>query len=377
MNVSASSKRVLFVITLSEWGGAQKYVYDLAVAAQARGDVVRVIVGGTGELMQQLQSAGIDTISFDLMKRGIHTVNEFRVLTRLIREVKAFKPDVVHGNSSKAGLLAAIAGRVSGVHHILYTCHGWAFNETGNVFKKILYWIFHYLTVLVNDTTICVSEAIKRDAYSMPFMRSKLITIHLGVQPTELLPKEAARAELVPIVPANATWIGTVGRLDPVKLHDVLIRAFKVVHDSFPAAILVIVGEGSKRSELEGLIKNLSLTDAVFLCGHKENALRYMQAFDIFAFPSYSESFGFAVAEAGLAALPVVASNVGGIPEIITDGEQGLLVKRANVEALSGALIKLISEPALRTQFGNKLKEKILRDFTKERMIEKTFALYR
>lgn len=380
MNVSTPENqpktRILYVITLSDWGGAQKYVFELACAAQASGHPVQVVVGGKEELYERLIAANIPVVSFESMQRGIGLVSEFKSLFGLMRVIRDFRPDVVHSNSSKAGLLGGIAALLLSVRKSIFTCHGWAFNETSSVAKKSAYWLFHYFTVLVNKTTICVSEAIRRDTKHMSGIQSRLVVIHLGVEETNLVARDAARKKLGPEISDDSLWVGTVGRLDPVKQHDVLIQAFATIHSAFPTVRLLIVGEGAERARLEELVKTHNLQNTVHLSGHIADAQRYMHAFDIFAFPSLSESFGFAAIEAGLAHLPVVASNVGGIPEIITDMQTGLLVPSGNSDAIVTALSKLLNDAGLRAQLGNALHQKVLRDFTEAQMVEKTFALY-
>jgi glycosyltransferase involved in cell wall biosynthesis len=309
------------------------------------------------------------------MQRGIGFFSEFSSLLSLMHIMRTFQPDLVHANSSKAGVLAPIAANLTGIHRNIFTSHGWAFNETHSASKKIAYRIFHYIGLFLSDTVICVSEAIKRDVERWPFIASKLTVIHLGVESIDLIPKDEARAALMPDWLAM-TWIGCVARLDPVKQLDVLIRAFGAIASRFPDARLIILGEGSLRHELEALIKELSLEGRVALPGYREHAQRYMRAFDMTVLPSLSESFGFVLAESGLASVPVIASDVGGVPEIITNGQTGVLVPSGDSTALAAAFEKLLSDISLRKRLGDALYEKVLRDFTKGKMIEKTFALY-
>jgi glycosyltransferase involved in cell wall biosynthesis len=369
-------KKVLYVITLSDWGGAQKYVFELACAAKARGCTVQVVIGHGHELTQCLHAAGVTTISLTSMRCGIGLFSEISSLFSLIRIIWKFQPDIVHGNSSKAGLLAALAARICSVKEVIFTSHGWAFNETKNVLKQKIYQLFHNVTIILNDRTICVSDAIYRDAQRMWFTKTKLVVIHLGIQEGPFLTREVARTTLVPGSTTHPLWIGAVARLDPVKQLDVLIRAFSFIAARDPQSRLVIVGEGGERAKLEEVIRSHFLQKQVFLIGHRQEAQRYMKAFDIIALPSLSESFGFVIAEAGLANVSVVASNVGGVPEIITNNETGLLVPTGDEHALADALHTLAQDPALRARYGTALREHVLQAFTESCMLEKTFALY-
>jgi glycosyltransferase involved in cell wall biosynthesis len=377
MNVSppATPKRILYVITKSNWGGAQRYVYDLATAVQNKGYTVLVATGGEGELTERLREAGVPLSPISSMQRDINIGGELATFKALIRIMRDFRPDVVHINSSKAGGLGALAARYCRVKKVIFTAHGWAFNEDRPAYQKLVIWYFHYITILLNHLTICVSESTKRDTRFMPFIQKYLHVIHLGVQPVDFVEREVARIALAPGV-SEKTWIGSIAELHPIKQFPVLIRSFVKIAAAHPDVTLVIIGEGQERLKLEKLIADLSLDGRVILAGHVAQAARYLKAFDVFVLPSRSESFGYVIAEAGLAGLPVVASAVGGIPEIITSEEDGILVPSRDEAALENALVRVIEDTALRTKLGEALKYRIEHDFSTTSMIAKTFALY-
>ncbi|MDB5189212.1 MAG: hypothetical protein JWL82_169 [Parcubacteria group bacterium] len=370
-----ATKRILYVITKSNWGGAQRYVYDLATAAKARGYDVKVVSGREGELTDKLREAGIAVSPLPSMQRDVHLASDFQVFRDLSKIIRDFKPDVVHGNSSKAGAFVALAGRLNGVHRIIFTAHGWAFNEGRPVWQKCIIGIVHYLTVILSHATICNSEATKRDIRWMPFVSSKTIVVHHGVKPFDLLRREDARRELAPLLTAR-TWIGVIAELHPVKGLDVLIQAVEHVLPDYDDVALVIIGEGDERGYLEHLIKIEGLTGRAVLVGHIKNAPAHLSAFDLFVLPSRSEALGYVLLEAGMAALPAVGTRVGGIPEILEDKVTGVLVKPNDAIALTEGIERLLKETEWRKSLGEALKQKVLTEFSPEKMHDATFGLY-
>ena len=372
--MKVSPRRILYVITKANWGGAQRYVYDLAVAVQRGQDEVLVAYGTPGELVERLTSAGLATVQVRGLERDVKGLGDLQAFSNLVRTIHTFHPDVVHTNSSKAGFVAALASRVCRVPNIIFTAHGWAFNENRPGWQKAIFFLFHYITVLSSHITICVSDAAKRDARRMPFVQKKLVTIHNGVGTVPLLPRVEARAKLAPFL-KQPFWIGTIAELHPTKQLDVLIDAFAMIPENSGLA-LVLIGGGSEQTRLNQRIQTLGCKNQIVLCGHVSQASTYLSAFDVFALPSRSEGLAYVLLEAGTASLPVVASRVGGIPEVIQDGETGLLVTSGNRSELAIALETYVSDPELRQKHGNTLAKRVRDHFSIEEMCQKTFALY-
>jgi glycosyltransferase involved in cell wall biosynthesis len=376
MEVTDSKRalKILYVITKANWGGAQRYVYDLALASQQAGHEVIVACGSKGELTERLSASHIPTLLVQGLGRDVAPLQDLHALREFTRLMQTVKPDVAHLNSSKAGLLGAIAAHRARVPRIIFTAHGWAFNESRPWWQKAIFAIFHVTTVWAADIVICVSKAVEHDAAWMLFSKKKFVVIHNGIEPGYLLSKTEARQKLAPDLSVH-TWIGTIAELHPTKGLDVLIEAFKKIAPQFPDIALVLIGEGQAREYLQSLVP-LDLQARVRFAGHVSNAAETLSALSIFAFPSRSEALGFALLEAGNASLPSVATNVGGIPEIIQDGENGLLVGPNDSSALAAALTYLLSHPEKASGMGTTLHEKVLREFSKAQMIQKTLALY-
>lgn len=371
-----TKKRILYVITKANWGGAQRYVFDMALEAKECGNDVLVVSGASGELTRRLTVEDIGTHTIEAMKRDVRLAAEWKSFAALLRIIDEFKPDVLHCNSSKAGAFATLAGRLKGVPMIVFTAHAWAFNERRPLWQRIVIGAIHYLTVLLSHRTICVSDAIYAHASRMPFVQNHLCVVTNGIEPGELVARSEARLYLAPQLLQefpDALWIGTVAELHPTKGLDMLIEAFSRLS---PSAVLVIIGEGHERRALETSIEASGVAERIALVGFVENAARYLSALDIFALPSRSEAFGYSLLEAGIASLPCVASNVGGIPEVIRDKESGILVPPNDASALADALHLLLTNEPLRQALGNALHERVIRVFSRERMVRETLALY-
>ena len=368
--------RILYVITKANWGGAQRYVYDLATAAASRGEEVAVAYGGHGRLAEELEAAGVPTFPIARLTRDVGAWGEFRAFFAFLGLFWRFRPDVVHLNSSKAGALGALAARIASVPHIVFTAHGWAFNESRPWWQRVLLFKLSVLMVWLSDRTICVSEQLRRDLRFVPFTRKKIVVVRNGITCTALLSREEARAKIAPHS-IGKYWIGMVSELHPTKRVDDAICAMKKMVESHPEAMLVVLGEGEERHRLDDLVRDLHLRHHVFFAGFRENAASLLPAFDLLLHSSQSEGLPYTLLEAGCASLPVVATRVGGIPEVIEHEKSGLLVPPRAPEELARAVISLIENPARAKELGKNLYEKISREFVLQDMVLTTLAEYK
>lgn len=367
--------KIIYGITKSDFGGAQRYVLDIATASKKNGLDTAVICGGQGLLTEKLRNENIRTISIPYMKRDFSLVEEVRSLYFIFHTLRIEKPDVFHTNSSKMGGLGAVAARLAGIKKIIFTAHGWEFNAPRRSwYARLAIKLAAWLTILLSHKTICVSDKTRRDVSSLPFTKSKLVVIHNGIDQFEILQREVARQELG-LNGKDGLMVGTIAELHPVKGLDTLILAW----DSFMKknrGKLIIFGEGDMRKELEEFIDILELKDSVELKGYTKDARRYLSALDVFVLPSRSEAMPYTVLEAGLAGIPTIATNVGGIPEIIQTGSNGILVDKNEPESIFSSLVLLSGDKSLRDRLGTALKDNILKNFSVRNMAEKTFSLY-
>ncbi len=381
--VQTQKTKILYVITKSNWGGAQKYVYDLATNTSSQFEIA-VILGGTGTLKARLEEKNIRVISLPFLSRNINPFADIKTFFVLLKLFKVERPDIIHLNSSKIGVIGSMAGRWTKIPRIIFTSHGWAFNENRSWLSKKIFWVLHWMTVILSHQTIAVSQAVARDMKSAPFIKNKITIITNGIEKVPLKNKIEARNELIAekiqsSFSKDVFWIGTISELHSNKGLEYAIRAMAKLKNSRPEFhfIFTIIGEGEQRKSLERLIHELKLEQVVFLAGHKENASSLLSAFDIFLLSSITEALALVVLEAGMAKLPVVASGVGGVPEIVKDMESGILVRPKDPEEIARALDFLVSHQTKAREFGKELYTNVSENFSLKKMLAETVAVYK
>lgn len=366
--------RLLFLITKASLGGAQRYVRDLAEALRDRYDVA-VAAGGGGPLLETLAEKGVRTHALPFLLWDIRPRADLRAFAEILRLLRRERPEILHANSAKAGGLGALAGRLAGVPKIVFTAHGWEFNAPRGPLEKFVMRLASWLTVLLAHRTIAVSEAVRRDVLGWPGIGRKIVVVKNGVSCPRLRERNAAREALLP-GRGGGLWIGMLSELNPTKRVEDAVRAFARLAPRRPDAVLIALGEGREREKLETLVRELRLGERVFLLGSRPEAAELLAAFDILVHTSRSEALGYALLEAGCASLPVVATAVGGIPEVVEDRVSGLIVPRESPEKLAAALEELADDAELRKRLGAALRKRVLAEFSFERMVRGTVASY-
>ncbi len=374
--------KLLLILTSSAWGGAERYVARLSGAAGADFDVT-VAAGASKrhELFKAL-AAGVRAIELPELVRPIAPLQDLHALFRLRRLIDTERFDLIHANSSKAGLIATLAARLS--HRrppVVYTAHGWGFMEKRSwLFRQLVLWserlagCFRAATIVLTrgeyDTAL-------RYGLSTP---ERLRMIPIGIDPTEMifLDRETARKELSDrcgsALPARL--IGTIANAYPSKNLPGLLEAFDALADEVSDVGLVILGDGPDMPALRASHAQLRHRDRVFLPGAMPEAARYAKGFDLFVLVSTKEGLPFAVLEASLAGIPIVATRVGALPELIQDGETGLLIPSGNAPALTAALRSVLEDRHLFQKLKNG-SPRVAESRSGSAMIDATLALYR
>lgn len=375
--------RILYVITKSNWGGAQKHVYDLATGMKERGHEVWVALGGNGTLKKRLEDSGIYTFSISRLGRDVSVANDTASFRSIFSIIKNKRPDILHLHSPKASGLGALAGRLLRVRSIISTVHGWTFNENRPIHERLSIAFVSWMTMILCHTTIVLSEREYSQASYFPWVKDKLKLIPPGVKSPTLMSIEGAKLVLakslnMPLQElSKKTVIGVIAELHPNKGITFLLDAMKDVVRQVDNAILVILGDGQDRAMLETKIKDLGIEKSAFLLGYVENAYEYLKSFAIFVLPSIKEGLPYVILEAGHASLPVVATTVGGVPEAIEDMKSGILVQPKNSHELAHAIMFLLDHPNERKKYGIALKERTTSRFSLEKMLWLVEGLYK
>jgi glycosyltransferase involved in cell wall biosynthesis len=377
-----SRKKVIIFITKSNWGGAQKYVFDIATHLPTDQFEVVVALGGKELLYTRLIDVGIRVISLKDLTRDVSITKDLKVFFEICSILKHEKPDIIHINSTKISGIGAVAGKLLGIKNIIFTVHGWAFNEPrGFVSKSVIK--FLYLVMLwLSHNIIAVSHKIVEQVQSWPFAKNKLTVVHNGISVPNFLEKTVAREKLGQIVgetfSPETILCGSIGELHPIKGHIYAIQAMKKLVQEKPNLkfAYIIMGAGEIEENLRKEINSRGLGGNVFLTGYLKDAATYLKALDYYLFPSLSEGLPYALVEAGFARLPVIASYVGGMPEVIEHGVEGTLVASQDPHAIYSALKAYIEDHTIAQRYAYALYAKVISEFSLETMIKKTVEVY-
>ncbi len=370
-------RKVLLVITKANWGGAQKYVFELATRLPKDQFEVKVICG-QGEIMsQKLKDAGIIVMQIPELGRDVDVGSDTNAFSKLRQIFKLENPDIVHLNSSKIGGLGALAAKFAGVKKIIFTVHGFAFNEDRSGMQKIAIKLLSWLTLFLSTDVICISEQEYNQVKNWPFVSKKIKVIHNGITEQAFLDKAAAQQELAKALNKSSYFfsdkkiVGTIAELTKNKGLEYAVYAFKNIEN----AVYVIIGAGEQKEYLTKLIKDTNLENRVFLAGYISDASKLLKAFDVFLLPSLKEGVPYVILEAGNAWVPVIATNVGGVSEII-DSNSGMLIQPKSTEEIVKAVKEILSSQAGVGTRENNLNTKIKNSFSFEKMLEQTSAVY-
>ncbi|MDD5071742.1 MAG: glycosyltransferase family 4 protein [Patescibacteria group bacterium] len=372
-------KTILYLITQSELGGAQRYCLDLASALKNEFNVI-VAFGGKGEksaLAEKLKKNSIKYYALPRLQRSISPINDWLALIQIVKLIKKVKPDIIHLNSSKISILGSMATLCVARYALrVYTAHGWVFNEPLPFWLKLFYKYAEKFTARFKDKIICVSEFDYKTALEEKICsKQKLITVHNGIAPIDFLPRQEAREKLN--LPENQFIIGSIGNLYKTKGFQYLINAVNILIANYQLPItLVIIGEGGERKRLTELIKKYKLEDNVILAGRIPEAARLLSAFDIYVCSSVKEGLSYTIIETMLNGLPIIATRVGGNPELVENGQTGLLINSQDASDLADKIKELKNNPELQQEISTKARIKAQEEFNLEKMIRETKEIY-
>ena len=380
-------RKVLLCITKSRVGGAQKYTYDLATQLPSDAFETVVAAGGSGPLFDMLRDKDIRTIAVPGLERDINPLRELQAFFHLIRIFIREKPDIIHLNSSKMGAMGAVAAYVSKIltldfkPRVIFTVHGWGFREDRSTAQRMAIFGISWVSSLFHNHVIVINSADRQDAAAF-IPRKNLSLIPLGIAAADSHSREQSRAFFSSragrTFDDNTIVIGATAELTKNKglsylveaLHHLLISSKKLdIH-------CIIMGEGEERRNLEEQIKKLHLENHISLAGFVQNAYRYAPGLDLFMLSSVKEGLPYALMEAMAAGLPIIATRVGGIPDLICHDTNGVLAPAKNPHALKEQLEHLLASQDKCRILGTQAKETIARDYPLERMIITTGNLY-
>jgi glycosyltransferase involved in cell wall biosynthesis len=360
--------KVAYVITRADdLGGAQIHVRDLATRLRRDGHEAAVVGGTAGILSEQLRELEVPFFEVPALSRDSHGMSDLRALSQLRAALGEFQPQIVSAHSSKAGILARLAARSLGIP-ALFTAHGWAFTEGVPALQRFgARWIERGASTLA-QLIILVSEYDRRIAISSSVGGAeKLRVVHNGMPDVSL--EQRARPDVAP------PRMVMIGRFAEQKDHGTLFRALAQLRDRDWS--LDLVGDGPLRGRAEALVVELGLEDRVSFLGMRTDVGSLLARAQVYVLSSRWEGLPRSIIEAMRAGLPVAASDVGGVAELIEDGATGCLVPRGDVDALAARLGELLGSSELRQLLGKQGRMRYESEFTFERMYERTLGSYR
>lgn len=322
-------------------------------------------------LVPEFERVGIPVFCLDINK--FYDLSALSKLARLIRQREI---EILHIHLPYTGILGRIAARFSRVKAVVYTEHMPIEKQ------NFLTLLGNMLTYPLNDVTIAVSDAVLNSVLDrLIIKRGIYVKIHNGIDLNAIATAQICPASLKESlgIAVHHQVVGNVANLLPVKGHRYLIEAAQLVLSQWPDVTFVMVGSEKKREDLEHLkelARRLRIQDRVIFTGFRQDVFQVMSTFDVFALPSLWEGLGIALLEAMALGKPVVGTKVGGIPEVIDDGENGFLIEPSNPQQLAEKILELLRNETLRNQMGQNGMQKVRNRFSIQRTVRDTEDVY-
>jgi glycosyltransferase involved in cell wall biosynthesis len=375
------SLRVLHAITRLTLGGSSENTIASCVALDAAGYECILAASFRESDASSLADArrrGVRIVDLPALGREVAPVADLTALAQILRLMRREQPAIVHTHTSKAGFIGRLAAVIARVPAVIHQPHGHVFYGYYSARRTAVFtalerqaarWTDRIITLTDRGATEHLARGIGRAA--------QYVAVPSGVPTAELRAAAPGRREArarLGLDPDTFVVVG-LGRLVPIKGFDLLVRALPAVVAELPAARVVLVGDGAERPRLDALARSLGVTARLEMTGGLFEVTTHLAAADVLAVPSRNEGMGRVIVEAMALGIPVVATAVGGIPDVVTDGESGRLVPAEDVEALAAALVELGRDEALRGKLGEAAQARA-ESFSSAVAREKLLAVY-
>lgn len=355
----------IHIDTARTWRGGQRQVLLTVLGLRERGYRTVLVAHPEGELAARASEG------HDLIRLAPRAEVDLHAGWKLSRIIKDLRPDIVHAHDPHAVALGSLALSflTSGKCPALIASRRVAFHLKGNAFSR---WKYHQV-----DCFVAASHAIRDMLIGDGIDPDRIRTVYEGIDLHRVQVEPAANIHGEFWLPTHAPVVGAVAALTQEKGHKYLIDAAALVVREVPDARFVILGEGDLRPALERQIKELHLDKHVVLPGFRADILSFIKSFDVFVMSSLFEGLGTSLLDAMALSKPTVASDTGGIPEVVSHGETGLLVPPRDAHELAAAIVTLLKDPERRDRMGRAGLERVKRLFSADEMVEQTLGVYR
>ena len=362
-------KKICHIISGDLWAGAEVQVYTQLKELQKIPDLeLHVIILNPGKLAVELNKLNIDCLVFDESKQNFAYI--FKQANKFINNNSI---QALHSHRYKENILASLLKVNNFKLSLFQTIHGLPEPFTGfkGIKNKFITFINLCFTNLFFKKAICVSNETQR---SLPIRKNISCVLHNGIDEAHIL--AMSNMAISPIFPNDKIIIGTLARLTAVKNISFLLKIFADIHKEYPNIHLCIIGDGPEKISLEKLSNDLKLNNYISFLGFKENPYPYIKQFNIFMLTSLHEGIPMSILEAGILELPVIASNAGGIKEIIDRPNLGLLFEVNNHNECIQNLRQYLDNSITRIEHAKNLKEQIRAKFSIENQSKRLNNIY-
>jgi len=383
--------KVIHIITRFDKGGSaentfltirnldkERYEIILARGLSKESDLGAQEAQAVENNLAEAKRNGVKIVTIPELVRRIHPLYDLKAFVTLVKIFREERPHIVHTHTSKAGLLGRWAAFFARIPIIVHTPHGHVFWGYFSRWKTLVFVLLERLTAHITDKIITLTEQEKRDhlRYNIA-SEDKFLHVHSGVDLNKFLHTSVAPLEMRKVlkIPEQNLVVGTAGRLTPVKGHRYLIEAAKKIVAVKPDINFLFLGDGELQEKLEKMASELNIRENVVFLGWRPDVAEVMSMFDIFVLPSINEGMGRVLVEAMALGKPIVASNIGGIPDLIMQGKNGMLVPVADPLALASGIEFLMTNPKKMGEMGSAGK-KIAADYGVDSMMQKIEQLY-
>ena len=369
-------------------GGPALHVSYLSAGLRDRGYETILVAGSVGQGEQSMayvaEELGVPVVTIPLLHREISPVRDLLATVRLARIIRAERPAILHTHTAKAGAVGRVAAFLAGRRRppiIVHTFHGHVLRGYFGRFWTGVFRLLERWLARITDALVAVSPEVRDELVAFGVApASKFRVIRLGIELDERLDRDgAARAETRRVmgIGDERFVVGWIGRMTAVKRTDIVLRSFSRLKDEGVDAVLCMVGDGPDRRSVEDLAGELGVMRDSLFPGYQEDVGPFFAAFDVFVLPSGNEGTPVTAIEALASGCPVVATRVGGVPDVVTDGEDGFLVEPGDVEELAARLAQLANDPDLRGRMGAAGRERMRSRYAVDRLIDDIDRLYR
>jgi glycosyltransferase involved in cell wall biosynthesis len=375
------------VIARLNMGGPALHVSYLTKGLEPRGYETTLVAGrlarGEDSMSYVAEELGVDVVALGELHREVSPVYDPVAVTRLVHEIRRVRPHILHTHTAKAGAVGRAAARLSGDAQppvIVHTFHGHVLRGYFGPLRTRLFRETERALARHTTRLVAVGPQVRDDLVGLGVApASQFSVIRLGIDLESRVLTQDRRAEYRALfgIPEDRFVVGWIGRMTAIKRVSDILMSFKILLDRGVDATLCLVGDGPDREPAERLAKELGIARNIISLGYQRDVSPYYSLFDAFVLPSANEGTPVVAIEALAAARPVVATRVGGVPDVVTEGENGYLVEVGDVRAIAEALERLARDPELRRSFGERGRELVVPRYRVDRLVDDVDTLYR